>query len=505
MNLADLKPFIDHKWSDELLPRLIDYIRIPAKSPSFDASWSAHGHLARVISEAKAWAEAQAGGASSEPSGNRSGSTSAAKAGGVLAGMKIEIIEIEGKTPCIFFDVPSTQGVGNAQTVLFYGHLDKQPEMSGWREDLGPWKPVVEEGKLYGRGGADDGYAIYAALTAIAALDSQSVTRPRCVGLIESCEESGSFDLPAYLELLGPRMGDVKLVMGLDSGCGNYDQLWVTTSLRGLVGGILSVEILDEGVHSGNASGIVPSSFRIARHLLNRIDDAETGRVLADAFHAQIPADRIQQAAAAGDILGDMVWKQFPWVGCSHGPVGHAQAAMTSMPMTTDPIEAILNRTWRPALSVTGAAGFPSLDSAGNVLRPKTAFKLSLRIPPTVDGERASHELKRLLEANPPYNARVSFRADHGATGWNAPPTAPWLKRLLDQTSLDCFGKEAAWMGEGGTIPFMNMLGEKFPKAQFLITGVLGPKSNAHGPNEFLHLPYATTLTRIVAGVLAGA
>jgi acetylornithine deacetylase/succinyl-diaminopimelate desuccinylase-like protein len=488
MNLADIKPFIDQKWRDDLLPRLIDYVKVPAKSPSFDASWAAHGHLSRVITDAESWARAQNG----------------ANGAGVLADMKIEIIQIEDKTPCIFFDIPATQGVGSTQTVLFYGHLDKQPEMVGWRDDLGPWKPVVEDGKLYGRGSADDGYAIYSALTAIAALDSQAVARPRCVGLIESCEESGSFDLPAYLEKLAPRMGDVKLVIGLDSGCGNYDQLWVTTSLRGLIGGILSVEILEEGVHSGNASGIVPSSFRIARQLLNRIDDPATGRVLAEVFHAAIPAERLQQSLAAGDILGDAVWKQFPWAGCTHDPAHHAQAAH-AMPMTTDPVEAILNRTWRPALSVTGAAGFPTLDSAGNVLRPKTSFKLSMRLPPTVDGERASHELKRLLEADAPYNARISFRPDHAATGWNAPPTAPWLKTLLDQTSLDCFGKQAAWMGEGGTIPFMNMLGEKFPKAQFLITGVLGPKSNAHGPNEFLHLPYATTLTRIVAGVLAGA
>lgn len=488
MNLADIKPFIDQRWKDDLLPRLIDYVRIPAKSPMFDASWDAHGHLSQVVREAELWARAQAGHSVS-----------------VLKDLSVEIVRVDGKTPCIFFDVPATQGHSGTQTVLFYGHLDKQPEMAGWREDLGPWKPVVEDGKLYGRGSADDGYAIYAALTAIAALDSQAIARPRCVGLIETCEESGSPDLPAYLDLLAPRLGDVKLVFGLDSGCGNYDQLWVTTSLRGLAGGVLSVEILDEGVHSGNASGIVPSSFRIARHLLNRIDDPVTGRVLADVFHATIPVERLQQAQAAGDILGDAVWKQFPWVGCNHTAVGHAPAALHAMPTTTDPVEAILNRTWRPALSVTGAAGFPSLDSAGNVLRPKTSFKLSLRLPPTVDGEQASHELKRLLEDNPPYNARITFRADHGATGWNAPPTAAWLKTLLDDTSMACYGKPAAWMGEGGTIPFMNMLGEKFPKAQFLITGVLGPKSNAHGPNEFLHLPYATTLTRVVAGVLAGA
>ena len=488
MNLNDLKPFIDRKWRDDITPRLVDYVRVPAKSPSFDASWAEHGHLQAVIQMAQQWALAQAT--------NAAGSQA-------LAGMKLEVVTIDGKTPCIFFDIPATQGLGSARTVLFYGHLDKQPEMSGWRDDLGPWKPVIEDNKLYGRGSADDGYAIFASLTAIAALDTQGIARARCVGLIETCEESGSFDLPAYLELLAPRMGDVQLVIGLDSGCGNYDQLWVTTSLRGLIGGVLSVEILTEGVHSGNASGIVPSSFRIARALLNRLDDAKTGEVLSAAFHAPIPPERLQQAQAAGTILGDSVWQQFPWVSCSHDPAGHAHAAMLSVPLTTDPVQAILNRTWRPALSVTGAAGFPSLDSAGNVLRPKTSFKLSMRLPPTVDGEQATWAMKRLLEEDAPYNAKVSFKPDFGATGWNAPPTADWLKTVLDQCSQDCYGKPAAWMGEGGTIPFMNMLGQKFPQAQFLITGVLGPKSNAHGPNEFLHLPYATVLTRAVAGVLS--
>jgi acetylornithine deacetylase/succinyl-diaminopimelate desuccinylase-like protein len=241
--------------------------------------------------------------------------------------------------------------------VLLYGHLDKQPEMTGWREDLGPWKPVIENGRLYGRGAADDGYALYSALTVIQALDARKVARPRCVGLIETCEESGSPDLPDYLARLAPRFGQVQLVAGLDSGCGNYEQLWVTTSLRGLVGGVLTVEVLQEGVHSGNASGLVPSSFRIARKLLNRLDDVDTGRLLPEALHAPIPQERIEQAHAAGAILGDIVWKQFPWVGCNHGPDVHAHA----MPTTTDPIEAILNRTWRPALSVTGAEHLPGI------------------------------------------------------------------------------------------------------------------------------------------------
>jgi len=476
MNLADIKPFLERKWDDELIPRLVEYVKVPAKSPAFDASWSAHGHLGEVIKSADAWARAQK-----------------------IEGLVVEIVEIPGKTPCLFFDVPATNGLGGDKTVLFYGHLDKQPEMVGWRDKFGPWTPVIEDGKLYGRGAADDGYAIYAALTVIAALDGQKVPRPRCVGIIETCEESGSPDLPEYLAKLAPRFGDVQLVAGLDSGCGNYEQLWMTTSLRGLAGGTLTVEILDEGVHSGKASGIVPSSFRIARQLLNRLDDPETGRLIDPAFHAAIPAERLEQAKAAGEILGDQVWKEFPWVGCTHGPDAHALA----LPTTKDPVEAILNRSWRPALSVTGAGGFPTIDSAGNVLRPKTALKLSLRLPPTVDGQEATAAMKRLLETNPPYNARVSFSGDWGATGWNAPQTAPWLKRAADEASRAAFGKDAAWMGEGGTIPFMNMLGEKFPRAQFLITGVLGPHSNAHGPNEFLHIPYVKQLSAAVASIVA--
>jgi acetylornithine deacetylase/succinyl-diaminopimelate desuccinylase-like protein len=357
---------------------------------------------------------------------------------------------------------------------------------------------VIEDGKLYGRGSGDDGYAIYAALTTIAAIDAQGVARPRCVGIIETCEESGSPDLTAYLELLTPRFGDVQLVVGLDSGCRNYDQLWVTTSLRGLVGGTLTVEILSEGVHSGHASGIVPSSFRIARQLLNRLDDPASGRVLITELHTEIPAERVQQAHAAGAILGDSVWTEFPWVSCDHGS-GRAHA----MPVTTDPVEGILNRTWRPALAVTGAAGFPTIDSAGNVLRPKTTLKLSMRIPPTVDGALATRVLQQALTREPPYNARVTFEADWGASGWNAPLTASWLKRAIDQASRDVYGKDAAWIGEGGTIPFMNMLGQRFPQAQFLTTGVLGPHSNAHGPNEFLHIAYAKQLTAAVATIVA--
>ena len=465
MNPTTLVTGIALQWDQDIVPQLTDYIRVPAKSPHFDPEWAAHGHIEHVIRLAEAWAKKQP-----------------------VKGLAVEIVRLPGRTPLLYFDVPATaQGRG---TVLLYGHLDKQPEMTGWREGYGPWDPLYENGKLYGRGGADDGYAIFAALSAIGGLQAQGTAHSRCVGMIETCEESGSYDLPAYLAALAPRMGNVDFVIGLDSGCGDYERLWATTSLRGLVGGTLTVEVLTEGVHSGDASGIVPSSFRIARTLLDRLEDAATGRVLPAAFHAPIPPERVEQAGRAAQILGATVIDKYPFKDATQ-------------PMVADRAEALLNRTWRPALSVIGADGMPPIANAGNVLRPQTSLKLSLRLPPTLDGEQASRALKQLLEAAPPYGARVHVDHENGATGWNAPPTAPWLTQAIDEASARFYDKPSAAMGEGGTIPFMAMLGKHFPDAQFLITGVLGPHANAHGPNEFLHVPYAKKLTACVAHVLA--
>lgn len=463
-------------WDEEIVPALTDYIGIPAKSPMFDADWEKSGYIERVIRDAAQWVERKQ-----------------------VAGLKLEVIRLPGRTPVIFFDVPATKA-GSTDTICLYGHLDKQPEFNGWRNDLGPWTPKYENGLLYGRGGADDGYAVYASITAIKALDEQGIPRPRCVGIIESCEESGSPDLPAYLDVLKPRLGNVALVVCLDSGAGNYDQLWLTTSLRGMVSGVLKVEILSEGIHSGDASGLVPSSFRILRQVLDRLEDSKTGRLLPESFHCAIPADRIEQARATAQILGDEVWKRFPWAcGADGGP---------TLPTTTEPVEALLNRTWRPTLSVTGAEGFPELKNAGNVLRPYTAFKLSLRLPPMVDGNVAAEQLKTLLEDNAPYNAKVTFAADGragamGATGWNAPSLAPWLDDALNAASRTHYSAPCGYIGQGGTIPLMSMLQQGFPAAQMMVCGVLGPKSNAHGPNEFLHVPYGKKLTAAVAQVMA--
>jgi acetylornithine deacetylase/succinyl-diaminopimelate desuccinylase-like protein len=476
--------FCDRTWDETIVPALTDYIAIPAKSPLFDADWQAHGHIERVIRDAAQWVERQP-----------------------VAGLTLEVVRLPGRTPVIFFDAPATRAGGNeSDTVLMYGHLDKQPEFTGWRSDLGPWTPKYENGLLYGRGGADDGYAVYAALTAIRALDEQGIARPRCVGLIESCEESGSYDLPAYIDVLKPRFGRVGLVVCLDSGAGSYDQLWLTTSLRGMVSGVLKVEVLTEGVHSGDSSGLVPSSFRILRQVLDRLEDAKTGELLPASFHCEIPADRVDQARATAAALRDEVWKRFPWAcGADGGP---------TLPTTSDPFEALIRRTWKPTLSVTGVDGFPEMRSAGNVLRPYTAFKLSLRLPPLVDGNQAAAKLKALLEDNAPYNAKVTFSADgrsgggggnqpSGATGWNAPALAPWLESALNSASQSHFGAPCGYIGQGGTIPLMSLLQQGFPAAQMMVCGVLGPKSNAHGPNEFLHVPYGKKLTAAVAQVIA--
>lgn len=465
---------VTRQWDSDIVRQLTDYVAIPAKSPGFDPEWQQHGYIETVLRNAAAWVEAQK-----------------------VEGLTLEIVRLPGRTPVLFFEVPATRAA-STQTILMYGHLDKQPEFTGWRNDLGPWTPKYEDGKLYGRGGADDGYAVYASIAALQALKAQGKPHARIVGLIETCEESGSYDLLPYVDALRPRLGDVSLVICLDSGAGNYDQLWLTTSLRGLAGGTLKVQILTEGVHSGDASGLVPSSFRIMRQVLDRLEDSKTGRLLPQSFHCEVPAQRLEQARATAAILGDEVYKRFPW---AHADCGGSTAF--ALPTTTDPVQALINRTWTPTLSVTGAEGFPALQDAGNVLRPYTAFKLSLRLPPLVDAAAAVQELKTLLEDNAPYQAKVTFEGSGAASGWNAPATTDWFEQALNAASLAHFGAPVGYIGQGGTIPLMNMLSQGFPQAQMMVCGVLGPRSNAHGPNEFLHVPYAKRLTAAVAEVMA--
>jgi len=450
-------------FEQSIIPRLCDYIRIPNKSPLFDADWQAHGYMDRAAELMATWCREQP-----------------------IKGLQVEIVRAPGRTPVLFCEIPGS----GSDTVLLYGHMDKQPEFTGWVDGLSPWEPVLRDGKLYGRGGADDGYAVFSSLTAIRLLQEQRIAHARCVVLIEACEESGSYDLPHYVEQLAERIGTPSLVVCLDAECGNYDQLWCTTSLRGNLVGKLSVEVLTEGVHSGAATGIAPSAFRIARTLLARVENDVTGDLLLDELTAPIPPARIAQVRAMTAVLGDEIASKLPF-------------APGVRALSDSPVELALNNTWRPTLAVTGAAGLPAMENAGNVLLPRVEFKLSFRLPPSTDAAIAASAVKRALEADPPYGARVEFEVDSSLAGWDAPPVAPWLERSMQVASKATFGGDAMYKGTGGSIPFIGMLGERFPGTQFLVTGVLGPHANAHGPNEFLHLACAQNLTVCVAQVIA--
>jgi len=465
LDIAKTTNLVDQCWSDEIVPTLVEYIKIPNKSPAFDPDWATHGYMDDAVVLFERWARAKLP---------------------TLPSSSLEVVRLPGRTPVILIEIP---GEGQ-DTVLLYGHLDKQPEMVGWTQGYGPWIPRLEGDKLYGRGGADDGYAMFGALSALMALKEQGVAHARCIILIEACEESGSYDLPYYVDHLAQKIGSPSLVVCLDSGCGNYNQLWLTTSLRGMASGTLSIEVLDEGVHSGDASGVVPSSFRILRWLLSRLEDEEIGTIRPAELYVQIPPERVAQARLAAAALGDAVYTKFP-----------LKPGMS--PMSDDLTELVLNRTWRPQLAVTGIDGLPPPVDAGNVLLPWTVAKLSLRLPPNLDSAKASDLIHKLLEKDPPNGARVVYEPESHAVGWHAPTLSPWLEQSLARASERVFGAPLAYMGEGGTIPFMAMLGEKFPQSQFVVTGLLGPHSNAHGPNEFLHIPTGKRVSVVIAQVLA--
>jgi len=462
MDIKVARDWIDNFWDQEILPSLSEYVSIPAKSPAFDPNWQQNGHIDAAIDHLVNWVHEHP-----------------------VPEMKLDVHRLPGKTPTILIEIPGTLD----QTVLLYGHMDKQPEFVGWLDGLGPWEPVIRDGKLYGRGGADDGYSIYSSIAACLLLTQQGVDLPRTLILIEGSEESGSIDLPFYMDELESIIGTPDLVIALDSVAGNYDQLWITTSLRGIAHGTLKVEVLEQGVHSGMAGGIVSSSFRILRQLLSRIEDESTGNIKPDFLKADIPEARINEAGYAGEILA----KEFPNMYVYAGD---------SKPMLDDPAELVLNNTWRASMEVIGAEGFPPLNEAGNVLRPYTATKVSIRLPPTTDPVAAEQGLHNLLTSNAPANAKITFDADPPNPGWHAPLTSENLQSAMDAASTEWFGSPSVSMGCGGSIPFIEFLAKKYPQAEFVITGLLGPQSNAHGPNEFLHIQAAKNLTGSVASII---
>lgn len=467
LNIPTLSSFVDNLWKTSAIPTLLKYIEIPNLSPLYDPEWQTNGLQEKALKLICDWIDSQP-----------------------VKGLSKEVITEKGRTPLIYLEIEPTVKGEDAHTVLCYAHLDKQPPMTGWDKGLDPYKPVIRDGKLYGRGGADDGYGVFAAVSAIRGLQDQGVPHARICVILEFCEESGSADLPHYVDHLAKRLGTPELVICLDSGSVDYEAFTLTTSLRGNMAGDLKVEILKEGIHSGT-SGFVPDSFRIARLLLSRVEDAATGEILVPEMYGPIPKAREEQMAQLATVLTQKVLHgQFPFV--EGGQL-----------ISTDPKTLLSNATWKPTLTVTGAGGLPPLSVAGNVLRPETSLKLSFRLPPSVDSEKAQAAVTKILEENPPYGAKVSFKCEKACDGWDAPELTPWLKGSLEKRGLEVCGKPCNFKGEGGSIPFMGMLGEKFPAAQFCVAGVLGPNSNAHGPNEFLHIAHAQRVACVVGGLLA--
>ncbi len=465
MNLQNIQQHTDVLWDDVIVPNLIRYIEIPNKSPMFDRNWESNGYM-------QAAAELLHATIPQIP----------------LKNATSRIVSLPQRTPVILIDIPATHDCSG--NVLFYGHYDKQPEFTGWEDGLGPWQPVIRNRRLYGRGGADDGYAMFASIAAISALDDQDIAHPRCLVLIEGCEESGSFDLPLYLEALSDEIGEPDLLICLDAECGNYDQLWLTTSLRGMISGTLRANVLTEGMHSGAAGGIVPSSFRVLRSQLDRIEDAKTGHLLLDALHGPIPHSVSVEAQLAAETLGDTVINRYPWYA-------------DTQPTSSDLAELIISNTWRPALATVGIGGAPEPQNAGNTLRPYTELKLAFRLPPNIKATEAAEVLTDALQTEPPSNATVTFEIDSAESGWFAKPLDPYLTESLERASTTFFGNPLRHIGCGGTIPFLGMLERKFPSCQFVVTGVLGPHSNAHGPNEFLDIPTAKKVTACIAAAVS--
>lgn len=452
-------------WSQEVLASLSRLIEIPALSPAFDSSWEEKGHLLAAALHVRRWIESRN-----------------------LPGAKCEVLQLAGLAPLLMVDVPATTNASADGTVLLYGHLDKQPPHGEWSEGLGPWQPVVREGRLYGRGAVDDGYAGYAAVTALEGIRAAGGEHARAVLLLETGEESGSPDLPAYLEHLAGQLGTVSLVVCLDGGGGDYERLWLISSLRGAVNLTVTVTVLDTAMHSGLASGIVPSSFRIMRQLLDRVENSATGEVTVPEMIVAIPAEQRAEAEALA-ALKPGTTRGMPFV-------------KGMRPVSDKAVELILNNTWRPTLSVVGAAGLPEPANAGAVLRASTSLTLSFRTPPTVNAQAAAEALVKILTTDVPYGARVEIGGVMTLNGWHAPETAPWLMAALDRIGKQVFGQPSRRIGLGGGIPFMEMLGRRYPDAQFVVTGALGADSNLHVPDEWLNIEFTQQVTEAVAHIL---
>ena len=470
-----MEQWLKKKIKSTLIPSISEFIKIPNQSRSFDSEWATNGLQEKACKFAMDFAEKQE-----------------------IQNLTMTLIEEKDKTPAILaiidpFKNNETDITDISKTILMYGHIDKQPPLHGkWSKGLGPHTPVIKNNKLYGRGGSDDGYAWFTCILLAKTLQQNGIPHNRLVLFFETDEESGSRDLMHHLNKYKNQIGEPSLIICLDSGTTDYDHMCLTTTLRGLICFKLRVDVLTHGVHSGSASGIIPSSFRILRNVLDQFENSNTGE-LPPQFSVDIPQDKYGQAKLLTDLNQGNIDFKFPIL-----------EGVESMGYSG--FQNYINRIWKPQLSITGIDGLPSISKAGNVLLPFTEVTCSLRLPPSKPAQQTKLDIQKFFDqVKIPHNAKLSCNILKTGSGFECPSYSPSFLEIINKSGLETFGNPVHFYGVGGSIPFLNDIKNVFPKSQFIITGVLGPNSNAHGPDEMLHLDYLEKLVLALAKILKNA
>eukprot|EP01134_Creolimax_fragrantissima_P007648 CFRG7648T1 len=454
MDATKTQAFVDKHFQEKFVDTLSGFIKIPNCTPAFDADYLTNGHIQTAIKYILDFTDSLK-----------------------IPGLTHSVYDDESRPPMVCIVYPGEV----KQNVMIYGHLDKQPFMEGrWSEGLDALTPVIRDNKLYGRGSADDGYSVLAALLSIQAAREQGVPLPRICILLETEEESGSENLLYLMEQAQVKeaLGKPDICICLDSETADYDKIWVTSSLRGLAACNLKIEVMESGQHSGLAGGIVPETFTIARQLLDRLEDSTTG-VVVDEFNSQPDDKKRNEAKEVAEYHGSSLFTNFKLLEGVSAMSEHDLAQM------------YLQNVWYASLSVTGGCGLPDVSDAGNVLRPWTQLRVGIRLPPNVNGHDAAKKLEEVLTKDPPYGCKISVTGLQGGNGFCTKPFPIYLNDSIRDASMAFFGQAHSSFGIGGSIPFLSELGQKYPEAQIIPMGAMGPDCNAHNPDESIDLPYA--------------
>lgn len=495
IDINDLLTTIDKFWKSSIKSDFEQFVRIESITPQYVMGSTAEKlkGICEALNLAMDWVNKQSDLNATLTAGIPQGSPCAAN-------QAHETVETDAAhlTPILLIQIPGTAPEGSG-SVLMYGHWDKQAiaDVKAWNEPkgsmkTGPFQPNIANGRLYGRGTADDGYALFFSIAAIQALRANGIPYPTVNFILDFDEEGGSVNLERYLEKFSFKIGTPDLCITLDSGAGDYNRIWNTTTERGIVTGTLTVKVLTDSVHSGDGSGIIPNPQRIMRHLLSRLEDPVTGKILPSEFQVEVPATYLADVFSQATNIVPSTIKGFPWF-------GYATTA------ASNPVELILNRIWRAGLAVTGVDGLPSTAAANNVVVGSVSYQLSLRLPPPLRIDEVQRQLKDLFEKDPPYGATVTYDYEGApaANGWMSPPQPRWLSEAIDQASQVLFQQPSAPLGDGGTQPVLAILKEKFKETLFFASGVAGPGNNEHAANENLNIKYAEQLSACEAYVLS--